>query len=57
MTDHHDEAGFRKEASRCRRLAAGVADPLTSERLGKLAGEYEQRAEGIRLQLRQDAKN
>lgn len=57
MVDYGNEAGFRKEAVRCRRLAAGVADTLTSERLGNLANEYDQRAEVIRLQVQGDLAN
>lgn len=57
MIDHGDEAGFRKEAERCRRLAAGVADALTAERLGSLANEYDQRAERTRLDARPGVAN
>jgi hypothetical protein len=35
---------LRVQADRCRRLARDVNDPLTRERLEKLAGEYEARA-------------
>lgn len=57
VIDYGNEAGFRKEAVRCRRLAAGVADSLTSERLGNLAIEYDRRAETLRLQGQVDLSN
>jgi hypothetical protein len=35
---------LRKQADRCRRLARGANDPVTQERLLKLADEYEAQA-------------
>jgi hypothetical protein len=54
VTDYDNARELRNEAVRCRRLAASVADALTVERLGILAGEYEQRAEVIRLGIQND---
>jgi hypothetical protein len=34
---------LREQADRCRRLARGASDPVTQERLFKLAAEYEGR--------------
>ena len=36
---------LREQADRCRRLARGTNDLVTQERLRKLAGEYDARAE------------
>jgi hypothetical protein len=36
---------LRGQAERCRRLARGTSDPVTQERLSKLATEYEAQAE------------
>jgi hypothetical protein len=36
---------LREQADRCRRLARGTSDPVTQERLFKLAAEYEARAD------------
>ena len=36
---------LREQADRCRRLARGTSDPVTRERLFKLAAEYEAQAD------------
>jgi hypothetical protein len=36
---------LREQADRCRRLARGTSDPVTQERLFKLAAEYEAQAD------------
>jgi hypothetical protein len=36
---------LREQADRCRRLARGTSDPVTQERLFRLAAEYEARAD------------
>ena len=36
---------LREQADRCRRLARGTSDPVTQERLSKLAAEYEAQAD------------
>jgi hypothetical protein len=36
---------LREQADRCRRLARGTNDPVTQERLVKLAAEYEAQAD------------
>jgi hypothetical protein len=36
---------LREQADRCRRLARGTNDLVTQERLRKLAGEYDAKAE------------
>jgi hypothetical protein len=36
---------LREQADRCRRLARGANDPVTQERLSKLAAEYEAQAD------------
>jgi hypothetical protein len=36
---------LREQADRCRRLARSTNDPVTQERLYKLAAEYEARAD------------
>jgi hypothetical protein len=36
---------LREQAERCRRLARSTSDPLTQERLFKLAAEYEAQAD------------
>jgi hypothetical protein len=36
---------LREQADRCRRLARGTNDPVTQERLFKLATEYEAQAD------------
>jgi hypothetical protein len=38
-------AQLRDEAARCRRLARGIGDPLTTERLAALAEVYATRAD------------
>jgi hypothetical protein len=47
VTVPDDATWLRKEAARCRRLASGVADTLTCERLTLLACEYDQRATAL----------
>jgi hypothetical protein len=36
---------LREQAERCRRLARGTSDPVTQERLFKLAAEYAAQAD------------
>jgi hypothetical protein len=36
---------LREQADRCRRLARGTSDPVTQERLFRLAAEYEAQAD------------
>jgi hypothetical protein len=36
---------LRAQAERCRRLARGTGDPVTQERLFKLAAEYDAQAD------------
>jgi len=36
---------LREQAERCRRLARGTGDPVTQERLFKLAAEYDAQAD------------
>jgi hypothetical protein len=36
---------LREQADRCRRLARSATDPVTEERLRKLAAEYEAQAD------------
>jgi hypothetical protein len=36
---------LREQAERCRRLARGASDPVTQERLFKLAAEYQAQAD------------
>jgi hypothetical protein len=47
MSRNDDATWLRNEAMRCRRLASGIADSLTSDRLGKLAMEYDGRAKKL----------
>ena len=41
---------LREQADRCRRLARGTNDPVTQERLSKLAAEYEAQADAQAMQ-------
>jgi PAS domain S-box-containing protein len=55
VTDEVRADDFLAQARRCRRLAAGVDDERASDTLGRLADEYETKAQALRIASQQSA--
>jgi PAS domain S-box-containing protein len=49
VTDEVRAEDFRAQARRCRRLAEGVNDEQAADTLNRLAGEYEAKAQALRM--------